>query len=113
MKRVSFKVAKVIKEAGYPQRFISSFGWYNKEGKSFDSSYDLPLSEKDDEYIAPTYFEVWFWLWCEKKITVELTVLTNNKVCPLSKDVPYEEYNDPEEAIIAAVEYLANNNLIK
>lgn len=62
MKRVSFKVAKALKDAGYPQRVTSSFGWYNKEGNLFESSVDTTVEENEDECVAPTLELVAKWL---------------------------------------------------
>lgn len=79
MKRVSFKVAKAIKEAGYPQGDKNSglidvyaledhndnFVPYTRIGKlttnyhcqTFSMLRDIPF------VVAPTYLEVWLWLW--------------------------------------------------
>lgn len=125
-KIVSFKVAKVIKEAGYPQYSGENYWW--KEG-SYLSEHTEPLVEiyKGDDYYdyrqylyyAPTYLDVWLWLWREKRIEIEVygevnLVLKNGY--ELLRDVSWEyvESNpDPEEAIIEAIEYLVDNNLLK
>lgn len=51
MKRVSFKVAKAIREAGYPQEV--------KEGERSYSEYD---SESKTFVQIPYATEVWLWL---------------------------------------------------
>lgn len=112
MKRVSFKVAKAIKEAGYPQECGL---WYNKNGVEF--SYTEDYSEC---YARPTYIEVWLWLWREKKIHfcpyhngIEIDYTEGEYWQKYMEVHGLEEVNDPEEAIIMVIEYLVNNNLIK
>lgn len=121
LKRVSFKVAKAIKEAGYPQ---DSLPFYDNSGDIWED--DI----KDNFYFpcfAPTYMEVWLWLWREKKIPIECVknwTTTNNwyfNIVDLVKltdttDIEssdYSLYSDPEEVIIKAIEFLVDNDLIK
>lgn len=73
--------------------------------------YLLSVGYPDKEKIF--YLEVWLWLWREKGIKIELSVLSSGNVCPLNQYIPVEEYSCPEEAIIAAIDYLVNNNLIE
>lgn len=97
MKRVSFNVAKALKEAGYPQ-----------------SDYD----EMMGSITKPSYLDVWLWLWREKKVAISTNrferewgslVLTSfNKPLFIGN-----HFSGPEEAIIAAIKYLADNNLLK
>lgn len=114
-KRVSFEVAKAIKEAGYPQTINSiSSEWYLPNGQLYTSYIDatIPLREFHTmlaECIAPTYFEVWLWLWREKRKSID--IVFNGYSWESSENC--EDCNDPEEAIIAAIEYLADNDLIK
>lgn len=109
MKRVSFKVAQAIKEAGYPQE---GDWWYSKDGKLSDW-----LMPHQQEIYAPTYLDVWLWLWREKGIQITIGVdfcciwVPDKEVNYMSKTTI--KNNDPEEAIIAAIEYLVNNDLIK
>lgn len=109
MKRISFNVAKVIKDAGYPQGLSSYL--YNEDG-SLSSRYDyeqwnLDTSTKID---APYAMGVWLWLW-DKGICIEIK---DNHYYTLAK-VNNERIPDdtPEEAIIAAIDYLVDNELIK
>ena len=89
-KRVSFKVAKAIKEAGYPQEYNSPCYVTEDCIKEYDRDYDgdMPLigerEYKEGQYInrfsyrdeecdpphcyAPTYIDVWLWLWRENQI---------------------------------------------
>lgn len=106
MKRVSFEVAKAIKEAGYPQ---------GETDQCFDSKGVLHYTSSSDSWLdndiyidVPTYIEVWLWLWREKNIKYEI-VKSGDKV--LCKEEPYKFFymKDPEEAIIAAIEYLVIN----
>lgn len=110
-KRVSFKVAKAIKENGYPQDETEYK--YTKEGNIF-----VPRNRGEDEKYsecdAPTYLDVWLWLWREKKLEIEVF----NDGVGLTSQVrmqgrPQFFNKDPEESIIAAIEYLVDNDLIK
>lgn len=113
MKRVSFNVAKAIKEAGYPQ---------GQEEYAYRSNGDIYIFENMFEHIpdyccdAPTYMEVWLWLWREKKIKVSLE-LSCRTLTSINADYWIGDidavFKDPEEAIIAAIEYLVTNDLIK
>lgn len=117
MKRVSFSVAKAIKEAGYPQDkgeyYYSYTGhlFHEKEADDeeteslfFDASYD------------PFVLEVWLWLWREKKFEIVLDVCNDGLVSVDEYEIGMHSgylYNDPEEAIEKAIEYLVDNDLIK
>lgn len=107
MKRVSFKVAKAIKEAGYPQNYSFNVSVYDKEGKEVAiGDTDIPLN--CEAILAPAYLEVGLWLWREKDIYCEI----KDGYLYVAGD-ELECYNDPEEAIIEAIEYLVDNDLIK
>lgn len=134
MKRVSFEVAKALKEAGYPQ------------GDKNSGNCDVyPLEDHDDNYtpytrvgkittrykcetwrtlssipyvVAPYYLEVWLWLWREKKCYIDVLNNQGGKVAQCliwigNKPVHKLAYDTPEEAIIAAIdaalEYLSKN----
>lgn len=102
MKRVSFKIAKVIKEAGYPQLGVEL--WYTIEGKYIDGV-------SNERYaICPTYFEVWCWLWKEKNIQLQPT---QNVIYIWPKGILIDNNSDVEDGIITAINYLVDNNLIK
>lgn len=105
MKRVSFEVAKAIKEAGYPQDYKS--GGFTIEGYKVNPKL---RSDEKVEYSRPTYFEVWLWLWREKNIRIlfddDYVEIPGYHYCEFQKD-----YTDPEKAIIAAIEYVVKNNL--
>lgn len=113
MRIVSFKVAKALKEAGYPQS--SHCPQYKENGEPENGFTDLG----EGCISTPYYLDVWLWLRREKKIEIE----TYGEVNQLVKDhyellraVPWGIVNsnpDPEEAIIAAIEYLVGNDLIK
>lgn len=99
MKRVSFKVAKAIKEAGYPQ----------DELKNPDSHWFYDEETKCD-ILRVTYLEVWLWLWREKKIRINCNYDKYN-LPPTwwCNNEDTSNFDDPEEAIIAAIEYLVDN----
>lgn len=112
MKRVSFEVAKYLKEIGYPQENIGQGMVYNTH-EHLVEVYGMCASF----VAAPTYLEVWLWLWREKKACISLLFddgdctieIWNNK--SFIRD--FESKFDPEEAIIAAIEYLVTNKLNK
>lgn len=70
--------------------------------------------------VAPTYLDVWLWLWREKKIAIPADYFgyENNyweSCVPIGND-KFEFFSpmrDPEEAIIKSIEYLVTNKLIK
>lgn len=133
MKRVSLKVAKAIKEAGFPQehkgyryttrkcrgRYVKGLGnnaWYEfDEGELVDGNmYHL---FKNSSAYAPTYIDAWLWLWREKKIYIEVVIdKSTNKAYPIINDHTnwiFDSYENPEEAIEQAIEHLIDNDLIK
>lgn len=117
MKRVSFNVAKTIKEAGYPQdkQSITDIGWYNMAGIYTNQ---LPTQWEGDNMfvaVAPTYLEVWIWLWKEKNVKFSVEPNDDLSEC-YTTDLGYliSEFGaDPEEAIVSAIEYLVESKLLK
>lgn len=126
MKIVSFKVAKAIKEAGYPQGDENSglmdvypledhddnFVPYTRRGK-LSTNYacrTFRILSVIPFVVAPTYLDVWLWLWREKNIKIQNEFDSAN-IWPIGVSISY--YADPEEAIEEAIEYLADNDLIK
>lgn len=102
-KRVSFAVAKAIKEAGYPQDYKNAEDTYTNLNGGI--------------WIKPTCFEVWLWLWREKKIAIKIYLNDNTGFWVASWRIgniagALEEVA-PEEAIEQAIVYLVENNLIK
>lgn len=114
MKKVSYKVAVAIREAGYPQYEgpISEVGWYNRAG---NYTKEFPWIWKgDDEFIAiaPNYFEVWGWLWREKNIKIILQESWTGYAVASIKTESFRGAT-PEDVIEEAIEYLVDNDLIK
>lgn len=104
MERVSFEVAKALKEAGYPQ---SQFAPQYKENGEFENG----LTDLGEGcYYAPTYTDVWLWLWREKGVKID--IMSRYYAMAIIEDSSFCE-NDPEKAIIAAIKYLVNENLLK
>ena len=64
MKVVSFEVAIVLKEAGYPQG-TENTAWYNEDGVLVKPFVFNGGNEVAD---APFVMDAWLWLWREKKI---------------------------------------------
>lgn len=120
MERVSFGVAKAIKEYGYPQ-FESNYHWcanWDFTGKSYrwvltEVPYMWEPEEGDEKYFvdAPTYIDVWLWLWREKDICIEVK---DNHYHVTAKVKNKRFHGDTlEEAIIAAIKHLVENDLMK
>lgn len=131
MKRVTQDVAKVVYEAGFPMMF-----WQTVSRAQFEAGHLYKLSEDKnyfsvcpserypddndtlDVYYCPTYIEVWLWLWRDKKACIGILFDEgdcNVEIWQEGKDYVRDLENkfDPEEAIIAAIEYLVNNDLLK
>lgn len=119
MKQVTFKVATALKDAGYPQDLSTYQKCY------WSHCDDIRLFNYDEvdclDYwqlccVAPTYLDVWLWLWREKKCPISVEVCLG-KWAYFEKETCVSNdgyiYNDPEEAIKSAIEYLCDNNLIK
>lgn len=134
MERVSFKIAKALKEAGYPQNksdyYYKTFYKDEEEccGEIVNTLVENTTKKdirKDHTIIssvifplinAPAPTDVWLWLWREKKKDIDITFsadeggwtfMQNPSPCDCGL------YDDPEEAIIAAIDYLVDNKLIK
>lgn len=127
MKRVSLEIARAIKEAGYDEP--SEYGYCVVDGVhnlvKTEEEWERHIinnsemqdflrctcqeEEGKDDCVAPTYMEVWLWLWREKKVYIELL----HDVVIDCADTGFGQGKDPEEAIIAAIEYLVENDLIK
>lgn len=111
-KRITFKVAKAIKEAGYP--FVNGVSIILEHCKEDTNKWDFWSGIVDT-----TYLDVWLWLWTEKGIRLQPDsdrkeivdiYMDNTFFYTLRKE---NKTVSPEEAIIAAIEYLVDNNLIK
>lgn len=125
MKRVTFETARWLKEVGYPQdkEFTA---YYNEDGILIKPYVFHTGNEVAD---APTYLEVWLWLWREKKYRILLSASNQrwdevhgvvdgvNGIVETSwhRGLPgYDatdhraNHTDPEKAIIAAIEYLVD-----
>lgn len=108
-KRVSLKVARALKEAGYPQPPLTLNNCYGVNGNNHTMA-DL-MYHHGFCYYKPTYLEAWDWLWREKGICIEIK---DNHYYTLAKVMNQRFHGDnPEEAIINAIDYLADNNLIR
>lgn len=123
-KRISFEVAKAIKKAGYPQEWYDCEYYYTENGElkrgddyEGNSIEDITYNQRN-AISAPYALDVWLWLWREKKIAISINkfereewgVLTLFEVNPLFIE---GNHLDPEGAVIAAIEYLVDHNLLK
>lgn len=108
-KLVSFKVAKAIKEVGYPQSIYCP--QYKENGELENGFTDL-----GEGYIyAPTYLDVWLWLW-SKNIRIELCTSAENEdltACYIRGKATEQDFASPEEAIIYAIDFLIDNDFVK
>lgn len=109
--RVSYEIAKALKEAGYPQ--ANNDLYYNENGTiRCCSPHTFTVT-----YACPTYLDTWLWLWREKKIQIVAEPRTTVR-CYIKAPfygLPLElaqSFYDPENAIIAGINHLVKNNLI-
>lgn len=80
--KVSFEIAKAIKNYGYPQ-----------------------------DISTPTYLDVWLWMSEEKNIYISPKHdFNDNNENVWTNGWTTDTYKDPQSAIIAAVEYIVTNN---
>lgn len=112
-KKVTLKVANAIAKAGY----WGKYGHRCEVQEIVDS--EQLLLKADYSLLSmrvPTYMQVWLWLWREKKIHIEIVERQDNETVAYvgnGRDTKRFLKHDPEEAIIAAIEYLITNDLIK
>lgn len=108
-KRVTFEVAKALKEAGYPQ--IGDY-WYSDNGGLSDDWIPEMMY-----CAAPLVTDVWLWLWREKGISIDIEHLIGNDFANFvlgRRILTNGQYQtDPEEAIEAAIKYIVDNGLLK
>lgn len=117
-KRVSFKVAKAIKEAGYWDPNTTLTSQYNnpcyaKNEKLYENGC---ICDWEDIFPAPTYLDVWLWLWKSDKWIITLNLSWTGyalaHVVIDGDDVDFKGC-DQEEAIVSAIDYLVDFDLIK
>lgn len=130
-KRVTFEVAKALKEAGYPQgetkyvytlrAFIQHIPYRSYDaGELTPRIKTLPSPAIAD---APTYLDVWLWLWREKKWFIQLcevqdkfhyeTFYLNYDNWLPSGILSEKRYSDPEEALEVAIENIVRKRFSK
>lgn len=113
-KLVTYKVAKALKEAGYPQggtpyQYVTKNYDTFKEGEVIDSFYENWAGNNVID--IPTYLSTWLWLWNTKNIQIEVADKSYFAKAKVIGKVFVE--TNPEEAFAKAIEYLVTNNLIK
>lgn len=144
MKRITFEVAKALKEAGYPQPQTDIWGYVNRPNNCYftgrhsywdknrkrrlewdetnefhtadDWADEIEPSFYGSAIAAPTYLEVWLWLWKEKKKWIDVSFSLDEGNWTFMQDPSPCDcglYNDPEEAIESAIKFLVDNDLIK
>lgn len=140
-KRVGFEIARYLKDKGFDE--ICEWGYCVHDGQidlvKTEEEWERVLTnnsemhayleatdqaeEGKDDCIAPSYMDVWLWLWREKNIRFDVEDLWDANLsypergCACNTNqlggICTPEVSDPEEAIISAIEYLCKNNLIK
>lgn len=116
-KIVSFEVAKAIKDAGYPQGYTSQCYLTSDHNQFYHKG---QIVDEVDEWRSltvhladiPTYLDVWLWLWREKRIWLQVRHMGNGNWFKCWA-VTGQNFSDPEEAVVSAIEYLVDRNLIK
>lgn len=73
--------------------------------------YDFDYDENNSR-ILPTYIDVWLWLWRKRKIAICANYSLSLE-CWLNGGISGTDFDDPEDAIVDAIHYLFNNNLVK
>lgn len=119
MKQVSYKVAKAIRNVGYPQGntdkcyLTTDHNHFYKEGQiveNEDGEWTVLTKNLAD---IPTYIDVWLWLWKEKSTYIQV----GREYCTLSfkwgDSCTFIMQATPEETIEKAIEYLVENDLIE
>lgn len=119
MKRVAFYVAKWLKEIGYPQSTGEGDVYFDKEGEIwfYNSEYHDTIQEPVF-CSCPYYLEAWRWLWTEQSIFIEPWSCGRCYVyllddCKTFGDEMEYSGDDPEEAIVAAIDAIAKMDIIK
>lgn len=121
MKRVSLKVARALKEAGYPQDKHNVGYVTEKCTDRFNVYHEGDLTDNASMMIkkisAPTYLKAWLWLWLwrEKGKFIDIIKDCNGRFIALYGEEITEscEDSDPEKAIANAIDHLVDNDLIK
>ena len=138
MKIVPFELAQRLKEVGYTESsmlnyvyaiedriltFTSGAHIEVKRGEKLNALKAIELLGIDGPIIeAPTYIDVWLWLWRKKKFPISLLCDEHPLIM---KWYPHAEktgeigaftknifFDDPEEALAEAIDYLFENNLV-
>lgn len=129
MKIASFEIVKALKEAGYPQEWNDTEFFYTENGelKRGDDYEGNPIEDimYYQRYAVPAPFvmEIWLWLWREKNIRFDIEDLWDAELsypergCASNTNqlggICTPEVSDPEEAIIAAIQYIVEHQLLK
>lgn len=106
---VTFEQAKALKELGFPQRAVSSIGWYSTNGQLNNSSINAPLDLLEGECYASTLEFVVKWLREEKEIYIDVLhqYLNNDYSLWFGYDKNDEEttgFNTYEEALSEGID---------
>lgn len=117
MKRVSFDVAKWLKDIGYPQSTGEGDVYFDKEGEIWFYNSELHDTIQEPVFCScPYYLEAWRWLWTEKRIFIEPWSSCGLCYVDFLGDHGVElvySGTDPEEAIVAAIDVIARMNNIE
>lgn len=103
-KLVTPEIAKVLKEAGYPQDIHDSTIFI-----------ECDVNKMQEALVLPTYLDVWIWLYRERNFVLEFKFTEN---APFNSPYIWENRilkcfgKDPEETLVGAIDYLIGNELI-
>lgn len=127
---VTFKIAKKLKEKGFPQVKKNTLAMYNETGEWFSLARNLDSDEysfidfDDRDSVCPTIAQALKWLRKEKRIDAGAIWSNDDKVWvgyvndmsmpDLVSDyvLPHNFYDSYEKAALNAIEYILDNNLI-
>lgn len=119
MKCIDYKAAKYFhdKRCNIPNFTGHYYAYYgtNEEAAKEEICYGSRLDYIDPIWLyeAPTYYEVWNFLW-EKGLRINMQQL-GSTVCPFILGSYYEQTASkrPEDAIVNAVNYIVKHDLLK
>lgn len=120
-KRVSYKIAKALKVSNYPKE-DNSITYIYCDGELMSLKVFYSKGRDFEELLnAPTYLDVWLWLWRTKGFYIDIAhyynsdevTIWDNNYNKIKSIECMGKYRDPEEVIEKAIEYLVDNDLIK
>lgn len=120
---VTFEIAKLLREKGYPQSRQNAFAIYNEEGEWYSlarslDTFDFTFGFNDGVYVCPTTEQVMNWLRDHKKlhINISYTYLRTptwryevQKIDDFGLWFSEESFQSYKEAVSAGIKYIIDN----